>query len=479
MAMRPRTILVAGWCAFVLYAYPGQLTQDSLDQLKEARDGFYTDAHPPLLQLLWRLADAVIAGPLGMLVLQSAAFVIGAYLVLGRALAPRRAAACTVGLLLFPPVATVMAAIWKDSMMAGLGLLAIGLVLDARRARQLAGLALVGFAFALRYNGPAAALPLVVLLFAWRAGVRGPRRYAVAVAAWLAITAVGFAANMLLVDRKVYFWHSTLAVMDIVGTVRFAPPLDDATLRAELAGTELLIDHDIQATMTELYSPRNFGRLIKPPTAIWHLPFEEGDPIAPEAQRDAIARAWWRLVSAHPRAYLRHRLHVFRNAIGVHGAPMGAVPRRHPRAEEQFTALGLPFGASQLQDALTAGGRWLADATPLFTQWLYVVLAIVLVPFARRERDVLALLLSGLALDASLFLLAASPDYRYSHWLITCTLIAIAMLIARRYRGSLSAAGASGGGSGGGSTSLGSGVAGEPACGAGGSAPSSASPSSR
>jgi hypothetical protein len=41
-------------------------------------------------------------------------------------------------------------------------------------------------------------------------------------------------------------------------------------------------------------------------------------------------------------------------------------------------------------------------------------------------------LLSGIGLEASLFLLAASPDYRYSHWLVVCTCIAIVMLVARR-----------------------------------------------
>jgi hypothetical protein len=65
---------------------------------------------------------------------------------------------------------------------------------------------------------------------------------------------------------------------------------------------------------------------------------------------------------------------------------------------------------------------------------MYLVIALVLLPLAIRHRDVLALLLSGLGLEASLFPLAPTPDYRYSHWLVICTLLAIIMLTARRMK---------------------------------------------
>src|SRR5207248_5140424 len=101
-----------GWLVGLVYAYPGLVTMDSLDQLREGREGFYTDGHPPAMAALWRLVDMVISGPIGMLALQTLAFVIGAYLILRRALSPRRAAIATVLLFAFPPILAPMAVIW-------------------------------------------------------------------------------------------------------------------------------------------------------------------------------------------------------------------------------------------------------------------------------------------------------------------------------------------------------------------------------
>src|SRR5262249_49915167 len=46
--------------------------------------------------------------------------------------------------------------------------------------------------------------------------------------------------------------------------------------------------------------------------------------------------------------------------------------------------------------------------------------------------DVVALCASGLVMEATLLVLAPSPDYRYSHWLVVSVCIATAILVARR-----------------------------------------------
>ena len=48
-------ILGVGWVLFVLYAYPGVMTMDSFDQLREGREWFFTDAHPPIMAVIWGL----------------------------------------------------------------------------------------------------------------------------------------------------------------------------------------------------------------------------------------------------------------------------------------------------------------------------------------------------------------------------------------------------------------------------------------
>jgi hypothetical protein len=46
----------------------------------------------------------------------------------------------------------------------------------------------------------------------------------------------------------------------------------------------------------------------------------------------------------------------------------------------------------------------------------------------------LALLGSGFGLELTLLLFAPSPDYRYSHWLVICVIVAAIVLGVRRYR---------------------------------------------
>src|SRR5688572_20293768 len=88
----PAAILALGWLVVLVYAYPGMMTMDSIHQLAEGRRGFYTDGHPPLMSFIWRWVDKVIAGPFGMLVLQTVSFLAGMYFVLRHAMRPRRAA---------------------------------------------------------------------------------------------------------------------------------------------------------------------------------------------------------------------------------------------------------------------------------------------------------------------------------------------------------------------------------------------------
>src|SRR5579862_9430353 len=116
--MSRRTILFAGWIAFVLGCYPGYLTTDSSLQLYTVRSGDFTD-YSPMMTALWSALEYVTAGPFPMLALQSGLFLFGLDAILRKLLAPRAAAVTATCVLLFPPVFAVMAVIWPDALMAG------------------------------------------------------------------------------------------------------------------------------------------------------------------------------------------------------------------------------------------------------------------------------------------------------------------------------------------------------------------------
>jgi hypothetical protein len=436
--LRPFTIVAIGWVIGIIYAFPGVMTLDGNDQLQQGRDNFYTDGHPPAMALLWRYVDRIIAGPFGMLVIQTVAFVVGLYWILRRTLSPRRAALATTILFLVPPVLAPMAAIWKDCQMAGFFLLGIGCLLDPRpRVARIAGPACLMVATAMRYNALAATLPLLLLLLRWYDATTWKLRLAnwgIALATWLAITAIPIAVNTALTDQKMYVWQSSLAVFDIAGTIAHVDePIADDELRRDLAGTRIHADHDIQAAIRARYVPWDFDPLLTE-GGLWELPLLGTTP-APEDQRDAITRAFWDVIGEHPGAYLRHRLACFIEVIGLESHSPGKLVRGH---RQQYAGAlqnqKLGFGWSRWQDRWEHWVSWLARHTPLFRAWIYLAIALCILPLARKQRDVLAILLSGLFLEATLFPLAASPDFRYSHWMIVCTLIAVVVLTARRMR---------------------------------------------
>jgi hypothetical protein len=434
----PFVILATAWLAGIVYAFPGLMTMDSIDQLNEARAHFYTDGHPAAMAAMWRIVDAIVPGPFGMLVIQTVAFIAGLYLILRHAMRPRRAAVVTALLYVFPPVLAPMAVIWKDCIMAGFFVLGAAALLARCRWIRVLGLVSLAVATSVRYNAPAATLPLVVLLFRWSDAAittwkQRIARYAIATAAWVAITIIPFAFDAAITDRKMYVWHSSLAVLDIAGTLAEVDgTISDDELQRVLAGTELRFDHDIHAQIRKVYVSWDFAPLIYGEGHLWSLPIQGTTP-APEPQREAISRAFWQVIADHPGAYLRHRWSAFVEAIGLaspnHGSMVMMAKFQYPKI---MGDIGLATNASRLQTFWQRKINDLSKATPLFRPWIYLLISLILLPLCRRHRDVFALLVSGIVFELTLFPLAPTPDYRYSHWMVVCTYLAIIMLTARR-----------------------------------------------
>jgi hypothetical protein len=417
----PAALLALGWLVELVYAFPGYGSFDSEFQLGEARAGVYSDWHPPAMAVLWHYLDHVVAGPLGMLVVQTASFLAGAYLVLRRHLAPRLAAVVAGLVLWFPPVGSTMAVIWKDSQMAGFAVLGAGLLLSERRTVRLAGLASLLAASLMRHNGFTVTFAIIVIGFAWSPALRSVWRYAIAVATWLAITAAASLVSAALTDVESHPWHETLALFDLTGTLRFAPPLSDAELRPILDGVPVVVSRDLQAKAIEVYSPIDA-----------HFKVIDGGFLATPAtpdQRAAVARAWQSLVRGYPGAYLWHRTLAFRELLRLSDRPPELLVQtfRNDASPLQLPALA---GAQRFERRLAH--RLLP--TLLFRPWIYVALLLVLSPLWIRDRTMLGLAASGLTSEAALFFASPTPDFRYSLWLVVTALLVTPMAIAASAR---------------------------------------------
>jgi hypothetical protein len=442
--VKARTILVIGWVGLMLYAYPGYMSYDSVVQLIQARSGVLGDAHPPLMSALWGLTDRVIAGPLPMLVLQVTCFLAGVYLILKRFLSPRAAAICATLVLWFPPIAVVLAVIWKDSQMVAFLVLGTALLLSPRRGVNITGLVLLSAATALRYNALAITLPLVVLLFVWNPAHRWWLRGVIALGAWLALTLAAMLVTRALTTEgeHTYAWHDSVALCDIVGTLRYAPDLPDAELREDLAGTPLVETTDVQLRARSSFRPEDlperkvqtFGTGGYTP-ALWVTTFHVFSVPETMDQRAAIARAWKAIVLSHPAAYLEYRWHIFRERIqlGTGRIPSGAYIWFTDVLDLSGSAqkIGHTARASKVQTSMQSAMLWFGTSL-LFRPYVYLVLSLVLVVLCRKHRELLALVLSGVANEAALFILAPTIDYRYSVWLVISTMIVVIALIAKR-----------------------------------------------
>jgi hypothetical protein len=417
--------VVIGFVLFLIWAFPGFMSTDSQVQLLEARSGKFSNAHPPLMSAYWRLLDAIISGPVLMLLLQGALFLGGLFGILKRVMAPRAAAIAAIAILMFPPVLTTMGVIWKDSQMAAFLLAGVACLLDERLKIRFVGLALLVVACSLRHNAFAAVVPLVFFLFEWRTKTRWWKRSLIGLGA--AVFAVGamFAVSKILTVQPAKI---TPAFQDIVGVLAFTDEeKSDAELRETLRGVPLVVDTNIQAQCRKLYALRGAWRITQGDDKLMN------NPVTP-AEWDALSRAWIDLVLDDPGAYLAYHWVTFRELLGVDRLPRAPVYALFVEEEGAIAELRHSAWYSTAQWYGVKVLFILAETTPLFRPWLYAVIGLALLVLCVRDRLTAAIMASGYLYELSYFPFAAEPDYRYSHWMITTVVIAGVILFVQRLR---------------------------------------------
>jgi hypothetical protein len=420
-----RVILVAGWVWFLVYGYPGYMSYDSSYELAQARHiEKMNDWHPPVFSILWRYADWIFAGPFPLLVLQSILFVIGVRALLRGLLPGRAGAIVTIAILLAPQTVVIMGVIWKDALMAGCLASGIACLFTERRAWRITGYVLIFLATAVRYNAAAATLPIVLAQFDWKGTLPKWRRLALASALWVGIACGSILLNNHFVEEHKYPWQTSVAMLDITGVLRFAPRIDNDQLLADTAGVPWHKTDKIQIRARSWYRPRwsNFLTLTAEPGQIFDYP-------TTEEQFAAMTRAWKNLVFAHPLAYVEHRLAIFYAQLqiddqlvwGGFNDDMFVEPLGH-RAVHSRVQLAWLKQMYQL------------EGTFVFRTSFYLILALVLLWLSRGDRLARVIITSGLVYEAGLLVAAPAIGYRYSHWLVECTLIVLVMVFVRRYR---------------------------------------------
>ncbi|MEO8707186.1 MAG: hypothetical protein ABI867_44575, partial [Kofleriaceae bacterium] len=257
------------------------------------------------------------------------------------------------------------------------------------------------------------------------------KRHLIAIGAWIAITLTAQVITGALTSERRYIWHNSLALNDMTSTLRFVDAeIPDAELNRLFEGITVKPDDHLHAFVrdADLHGRDYVDRMWVTTYKFFAIP-------RTQAERDAVVRAWKHVVFEHKSAYLAYRWEVFRRLLGLEGDDAGSP------VYNWFTDIQEPYlsaayidhdaTAGHIQDALRDGIH-VVGVTPVFSVMLYVVLSLVLLPFAFRDRAALGLLASAVTSEAVLFLLAPTSDWRYSFWLLVATVIALVLIVARR-----------------------------------------------
>ena len=380
--MTPRRILVVGWLVFLLYAYPGYMTPSAVDMLLEARYGTYTDWHSPLMTAFWNVINTVFTGPPSMLLIQSGGFLFGGYVLLRQTLSDRAAAIASASILVFPPVIAVMAVVGEHALLVALLVGAAALFTVERRWARIAGLACIVLACGMREGAWLTALPILLVGFRWRDDQRPLERYGIAFAAWLAAALLAWGLTHVLIDNTTRRNDAALAAIDI---------------QRMLAKSDKLVDPGLGKATTQ-----------------------EGI--------DALVEARTRMRSEDPGAYVEARFaHAARLLIG----PRNKVFTKDSISPEHRVVAAHGARPSAVQKLMQKGVR-LVSRTPLFAPIVYVALAVLALPFARRQRTALALLASAILLTFVLSIVTWDFEYRHMTWPIVATLVALVLVVNQR-----------------------------------------------
>ena len=415
-------LVAAGYALTMVAFYPGFKTTDSTYIYRFMQEWSFGDWQSPLMSMLWALIDPIAPGTGSMFLLIATLYWL-AFAVIAL-IAARRSAG--LGLIvpvlaLVPPAFMLVVMIWRDVLFAPIWLIAAAIVYACagrtamlRWSAAAVALALVGFGILLRPNAIVAA-PLLIGYALW------PTRFEWKRAAILYIPALvlGYALIHLVyyvvLDVKRQHPLHSLLVFDLGGITHFS---------GENQFPVSWTPEQNNLLTTRCYDPDHWDSYwtIEPCTFVMKR-LEQPDDLIFGTPR--LTAAWQHAVTAHPLAYLEHRLTFFWTFLANPNALtlqlLGADDPKWTQLARNKTFQA----AVALHDSLRT--------TFLFRPWFWLVLAaipfILAAPARRTPSGAFAI---GVAGSGILYVLTYLPlgvasDFRYAYW---CVLAALASSVA-------------------------------------------------
>jgi hypothetical protein len=428
-------LAAAGFWLSVLALYPGYMTNDATFVYGFMKEWRFGDWQSPLMSMLWWVIDPIAPGPGSMFLLTVSLYWIGFALV--ALAAARRSAAIGVAtplLGLVPPAFMMLGMIWRDILFGTCWLLAAAIVYLAadadRRARWIVStfaLALLGFGILLRPTAIIAA-PLLAIYLAWPAAYDWKR----AAILFIPGIALGYALIHLvyyvILDVKRENPLHSLFVFDLGGITNFTGE-NQFPVSWNAEQTALLT--------TKCYDPEYWDSYwtVPPCDFVMHRLEAPGDVIFGSPR---LTQAWFRAVTAHPLAYLRHRATYYWRFLAGSNLTLELhrldEPGKTPLAQNRYFRSVVAIHDALKPTLLFRTGFWLIFAT-----------TVAALAWPRRQ-TISGAFAFGVTASAVFYVLTFLPlgvaaDFRYGYWCVLAGLaggVGLATAAVERGRATIS-----------------------------------------
>ena len=252
------------------------------------------------------------------------------------------------------------------------------------------------------------------------------------------IAGLGLSRALTRVDEHPF--ANMIAMPDVAAVIATSDRMTDAEARELLGEVKLAVADDIQGRLRALQAEDTDWQPLS--VGVGHV-FEL---VTSDEQAAAMMAAWRRAIAAHPGAYLAHRMLLLSKVLGW--TARRPIPYVTPLSENRDT-IGVAGEVRSYSGFQRAVGRFLGKISRSIVFWptLYFVLGVGLLGILWRDGLQRGLLMGALGYELALFF--ASPggqEHRYSHWMITCVVIAavVRLLGVARRRESVDGGGDSG-----------------------------------
>jgi hypothetical protein len=403
-------LAIFGWSLTLAIFYPGVMTYDARYVYGAIAEGRAGDWQSPVMTWLWEMIDPIAPGSASMFLLIASLYWL-AYGLLGWSIeksCPRIAILLVIAALISPAFA-LQGSIWRDVLFANVWLIGCVLAYDSTNQRQpVAGLmrvlalTLVLLGFLLRPNALFAA-PLLAAYAVWPARLHWRRVALGYVPALIALYGLMHVVYYGVFDAMRQNPLHSIMVFDIGGVSHFS--------RENRFPVTWTADENALVTRG-CYSSAWWDAYWTQQPCLFVMARLERDKIFGSPQ---LVEAWKSALTAHPLAYVRHRLAFMRTLLFGDNLTMWTRKLDDP-TRTMFEDNPRFQAFKQIHD-------WVKP-TPLFkaATWLLVCAALCIVGWRRRLSAgglfVLATSGSAIIYTATFLAFGVASDFRYALWAV-------------------------------------------------------------